>query len=338
MKLLAADIGGTKTFLKLARYTHHGIEDLHQARFSSADYEHFPLMVSDFLARVPSGPHHVSAACFALAGPIQTKGDHQQAQLTNLPWQLDSLALEESLNIPEVRLINDFAAIGHALPVLPATSLITLQEGQPQSAAPQLVVGAGTGLGVCTLCPTSRGHFKLLPAEAGHAVFSPANTRQLRLAEFVFSHEGHCTREYLCSGNGLKRIYAFICQENGNPVSDPLETSPSPADITRMALDQKERRATQALDLFVEIYAGQTADLALAVLPFGGVYLAGGIAPKILHRLQQGDFVAAFTDRPPMQDLLRQMPVQVIVDEHAGVAGALEYARQLTENSQIRQD
>lgn len=338
MKLLAADIGGTKTFLKLAQNNHRGIKCLHQARYKSADYEHFSLMISDFLAQAPEGPHHVSAACFALAGPIKAMGDHQHAQVTNLPWQLDSIALEQSLNIPKIRLINDFAAIGYALPILPSASLITLQVGQPQSSAPKLVVGAGTGLGVCTLCPTSQGRYKLLPAEAGHAVFSPANTRQLRLAEFVFSHEGRCTKEYLCSGNGLKRIYAYISQESGKPVGNPLNITSSPADITRSALENTDRLATQALDLFVEIYAGQTADLALAVLPFGGVYLAGGIAPKILPRLQLPDFVAAFNDRPPMQDLLKQMPVRIIIDEQAGVAGALAYARQLTENDQIHQD
>lgn len=331
MMLLAGDIGGTKTFLVLARTGDHGIERLHEARYPSATYSDLASMVSDFLATAPDGPHAIMGACFALAGPIQNHHDRQQAQLTNLPWRLDSEDLQHALDIPQIRLINDFAAIGHALATLPPKALATLQAGQPDPTAPSLVVGAGTGLGVCTFCPGDNGPPRLLPAEAGHANFAPANLRQLRLAEYVLAREGRCTREYLCSGDGLRRAYAFVCDEAGLAPGAALAARDPAAAVAQAALAGSDPQAVDAMSLFVEIYAGQAADLALAVLPFGGVYLAGGIAPKILSRLREPDVIAAFTDRPPMQALLEAMPLQVILDEHAGLAGALECARRLAE-------
>lgn len=329
MKLLAGDIGGTKTFLILAHTSGQVIERLHEARYPSASHKDLAPMVADFLATAPGGPHNVSAACFALAGPIQESGGHQQARLTNLPWQLDSERLGRILDIPRVGLINDFTGIGHGLAVLPPSALATLQAGNPNTSAPRLVIGAGTGLGVCTLCSSPEGAPVLLPAEAGHANFSPADTRQLRLAQYILDREGRCTREHVCSGNGLKRIYAFVCNEANIPEGAVTATPDPAAAIAEAALTGSDPVAMEALTLFVTIYAGQAADLALAVLPFGGVYLAGGIAPKILTRLQQPDVLHAFTNRPPMQGLLSSMPLYVILDEHAGLTGALEYARQL---------
>ncbi|OBS10148.1 glucokinase [Acidihalobacter prosperus] len=330
MRLLAGDIGGTKTFLVLARFDEEGgMERLHEARYPSAAHADLAPMVSDFLATAPSGPQRIDAACFALAGPVQDQGGHQQARLTNLPWQLDSERLGRVLDIPYVALINDFAGIGHGLPTLSPDALATLQAGLPDPAAPRLVVGAGTGLGVCTLCPVGNGPPRLLAAEAGHANFAPADARQLRLAEHVLAREGRCTREHLLSGAGLRRVYEFVCAEAHRPPGPALAAGDPPAAIAGAALADTDPLAADALSLFVAIYAGQTADLALAVLPFGGVYLAGGIAPKILPRLRQPDVVAAFTDRPPMQALLDAMPLHVVLDEHAGLAGALEYARRL---------
>lgn len=335
MKLLAGDIGGTKTFLILAHTDKHQIERIHEARYPSSGHQDLAAMVVDFLATAPGGPHHVSAACFALAGPVQDSGGHQQARLTNLPWQLDNERLGRTLGIPIVGLINDFAGIGHGLPALPPGALATLQPGNPSATAPRLVIGAGTGLGVCTLCPTPDGKPILLPAEAGHANFSPADSRQLRLAQFITDREGRCTREHLCSGNGLKRIYTFVCDEANKPAGGLMAASDPAAAIAEAALNGNDPMAMEALSLFVNIYAGQAADLALAVLPFGGVYLAGGIAPKILSRLRQPDVLQAFTHRPPMQGLLSSMPLHVILDEHAGLIGALEYARQLATDHTI---
>lgn len=329
MKLLAGDVGGTKTLLVLANTDGQVIDRLQEARYPSTEHADLATMITDFLGTAPEKPHQIAAACFALAGPVQEVGGHQQARLTNLPWKLDSERLSHVLNIPKVRLINDFTGIGYSLSTLPSGALASLQRGNPDPMAPKLVVGAGTGLGVCTLCPSHEGRPWLLPAEAGHANFSPATLRQLALAKHVLTNEGRCTREHLCSGPGLIRIYAFVCDEAGCAPGAPMSADDPAAAIAKAAFAGDDPQASNALSLFVEIYAGQVADLALGVLPFGGVYLAGGIAPKILPRLKQPDVIHAFTDHPPMQALLADMPVHVILDEHAGLSGALEYARQL---------
>lgn len=332
MKLLAGDIGGTKTLLRLSETgPDRHMATLHEARYPSAEHADLAPIVRDFLARAPDGPHSVAAACFALAGPVQDSGGSQRARLTNLPWQLDSHQLERALEIPRIRLINDFAGVGYSIGALPPAALTTLQAGQPDPTAPSLVLGAGTGLGVCTLCPVPGGAPRLLAAEAGHANFSPADEQQSRLAGFVREREGHCTREHLLSGIGLQRIYEFVCQEAGLEPAAIRGAADPPAAISQLGLTGDDPLAAEALGLFVRIYAGQAADLALAVLPFAGVYLAGGIAPKILARLREPDVITAFTDRPPMRALLEAMPLRVVLDQAAGLTGALECARRLAD-------
>ncbi|HSP01621.1 MAG TPA: glucokinase [Thioalkalivibrio sp.] len=326
MKVLAADIGGTKTLLAIARLERGRLHMEAASRFESAAFEDFDTLVRGFLRQGDIDPRHLGGACLAIAGPVAGDAQRQTAQLTNLPWQLDNGALTESLGIPRVSLINDFEGIAHSLGDLPDSALATLQAGQPDPTGPRLVVGAGTGLGVCAVCP---GGQHLLPGEGGHAGFSPVDAQQVRLWQFVTHEEGRCTREHLLSGRGIARIAAFLQTEGHAPgpaLSDAMAEGDPAAALSHFALRGEDPLARETLRLFVRLYGAQAGDLALGMLPRGGVYLAGGIAPRILPLLQNGDFISAFSHKPPMSHLLAPLPVKVILEPHAGLVGAARWA------------
>ncbi|SEP62852.1 glucokinase [Ectothiorhodospira magna] len=329
MDILAGDIGGTKTLLMRAKVIQGQLVQRDIQHYISADYPHLAPMVQAFLAQTGGGTP--VAATFALAGPVTRRGDQQQARLTNLPWHLDSRQLAQDLGLARVVLINDFEGIAHSLEDLPADSLHTLQQGNREPAGVRLVVGAGTGLGVCMVCP---GHPpQLIPTEAGHSTLAPGDARQSRLWASITQQEGRCSREHLLSGRGIARIARFLLEESpqtpDKTISD-IMAQPDPApELTRLALTGSHPLAVDALALFCDLYGGQTGDLALGCLPFGGIYIAGGIAPRILPLLDGGGFITAFGHKPPMSHLLAQMPVQVITDPQAGLLGAARLAASL---------
>ncbi len=326
MHVLAADIGGTKTLIALGRQERGRLHLDTPQRFESAAFPDFETLARTFLKHEGVDPTRISSACLAIAGPVEGDAERQQARLTNLPWQLDSASLADSLGIARVVLINDFEGVAHSVDDLPASSLATLQAGEPDPAGPRLVVGAGTGLGVCAVCANGAG---LLPGEGGHAGFSPSDAQQIRLWQFVTREEGRCTREHLLSGRGIARIAAFLQTEGHAPgpaLADAMAEGDPAAALSRFALRGDEPLARETLRLFVRLYGAQTGDLALGVLPTGGVYLAGGIAPRILPLLQNGDFIAAFCRKPPMSHLLARLPVKVINEPNAGLMGAARWA------------
>ncbi|OOG24769.1 glucokinase [Thioalkalivibrio denitrificans] len=327
MNLLAADVGGTKTLFMLATHGPGGFSFGEPLRFDSGTYPDFETMAGAFLDQSGVAAGQLRAACLAVAGPVEQLADGQRrARLTNLPWTLDSERLSRRLGIPAVALINDFEGIAHSLPVLAPAALATLQAGVPDSGAPVLLVGAGTGFGVCTICPRDGA---VLPGEGGHAGFAPSDPQQARLWQFVAGETGRCTREHLLSGSGIGRIAAFLQAEGQTPgeaLAGAMQREDPAAALTRFALNGEDPFARQTLTLFVRIYGAQTGDLALATLPAGGVYVAGGIAPRILPLMQNGDFLTAFMHKPPMTQLMRRFPVHVITDTHAGLLGAARHA------------
>ncbi len=332
MNLLAGDLGGTKTLLMLAHRHAEGIEVIFEQRFASADYPGLEALVSEFLRAAPSHDP-IEAACFAIAGPVHDEAGRQGAQLTNLPWRLDSRDLASALDIPRLALINDFAGIAYALDTLGYDALATLQTGRVQQDAPRLVAGAGTGFGLAAVLPGPTGP-RVLASESGHSGFAPADDRQGRLWGFVQSREGLCTREHLLSGAGLKRIFDFMRadtgREPGPAFARALAQGDPAAPITQFALTQDDPLAQDTLELFCDVYAAQLGDLALNFLAHGGIYIAGGIAPRILPYLQAPRFIARFNDKPPMEALIRDIPVHVILDTRAGVLGAAEHAARLS--------
>ncbi|HKJ77524.1 MAG TPA: glucokinase, partial [Gammaproteobacteria bacterium] len=307
-RLLAGDIGGTKTLLRLAepQAGEPAGRCLHEARYDSGGHDDLAPMVEAFLTE--AGGPAPAAACFGVAGPVEETGSGQSARLTNLPWHLDSAKLARRTGIGRVRLINDFQAVGYGIEALAADDLAPLQGGTPEPGAPRLVVGAGTGLGVGLLFHNG-DHYEARPTEAGHADFAPTDERQVRLWRALAEQYGRVSNERVVSGPGIGALYRFLLRENGRATEDdPVLTAPDPAAaVSERAVTGGEVLANEALDLFCQVYGAVTGNLALTCLAHGGVFIAGGIAPRILPRLQSGGFLAGFTGKGRMGRLLETM-------------------------------
>jgi glucokinase len=324
--ILAGDIGGTKT--RLALFDDPAARPLFERRYPSSELPALEPLIERFLAEAKStlgeriAPR---AACFGVAGPIRG----QRAQLTNLPWTVDADALARAFAIPQVRLLNDFAAAAYGIELLPADALATLQEGEPRADAPCVVMGAGTGLGIAYLIRDASG-LRPLASEGGHAGFAPRTQLEIALWQYLHERVGRVTLEHVLSGGGLMRIYDFLLQRVPQPESPALHAELAegdvPAAVTRHALEHGEPLALAALDLFIGCYGAAAGDQALNVMARGGVFVAGGIAPKILPRLVAGGFVAAFNDKAAFAAAARRMPVHVVLDERLPLQGAARAA------------
>jgi glucokinase len=272
--VLAGDIGGTKTLLALAAPGAHGPRWLRRERYPSAAYSDLESMLDTFL----TGTERPAAACLAIAGPVErTAAGGQRARITNLPWVLDSEGLGARLGAP-VRLVNDFAGVAHGIAHLPEQSLATLQAGAPEAHGVGAVLGAGTGLGMAVLVPQPGGAVRVLPSEGGHADFAPYGPLQEGFAHWLRAARGleHVSVERVVSGMGIEALYAYLAATRP-ALGPPLAAADAPA--ISAAAQAGDARARLALDEFARAYGAAAGNLALTVLPYGGLYLAGGIAP-----------------------------------------------------------
>lgn len=313
---LAGDVGGTKALLALfdrgrARF---------ERRYACREFASFEALLERFLAdagaTLGTAPQ-IESACFGVAGPVSGG----RATLTNLPWQIDAAAL----GLPGVRLLNDFEAGAYALDALGAADLETLQPGAPRDGAPRLLIGAGTGLGVAFL--VGRGAaLRVVPGEGGHAGFAPADDLQDGLCRHLRPLQGRVEIEHVVSGAGLGRIYGFLRDTGAHRESAATASAIAAGDpaaaIADAALGGSDALAAAALDLFIACYGAAAGDFALATLAHGGVYVAGGIAPKILPRLRAGGFLAAFNAKGTFAAAARECPVHVVTNERLGLLGA----------------
>jgi glucokinase len=328
-QLIYGDIGGTKTILQLAEIADGQIHERCTQRYDSTAFATFSGILEAFLKQT-AAPNPPAAACFAVAGPIAD----QQARLTNLPWQISSAHIAHAFSIPSVKLINDFEAVALAIENLPDSDLITLQSGQPHAQAMRVVLGAGTGMGVAWLTPVNNRYFAW-PTEAGHIDFAPVTPLQTGLLEWLQQRFGHVSVERLLSGSGLTSIFKFL-QQNAAASSDlpPLQLEEdSGAVISALAQTQQHPIAIQALELFAAIYGAYAGNLALAGLCRGGVYIAGGIAPKIIDTLSAGGFMHAFHEKGRFSALMREIPVHIVTNPAIGLLGARQEAFRLLNNS-----
>lgn len=318
MIILAADIGGTQARLLLAEVQGSQWQPVRRAVLPSQAFASLQELLAQFLE--PGEQPH--SACLALAGPIQ----QQQVQLTNLPWQVDAGELSRQLHIPHLQLLNDFAAQAHGLPLLSDSALCTLQAGTLQAGSgrqgTRALLGAGTGLGMALLGGTDEQP-QALASQGGHADFAPADEQQIELLQFLRRHYRRVSLELLLCGRGLSRLYAFFTAQ----AADHPQL-PDARQISRLA-EQGDNAARQSLELFARLLGSAAGNLALTSLAEGGVYLSGGIAPKILPYLQQPAVLRAFADKPPMQDLLAGIGLHVVLDELLGLHGAAQVALQL---------
>jgi glucokinase len=322
MKVLAGDIGGTKTLLALLQVHGCAVTTLLERRYPSGDWPEFLPLLEDFLAALAAdGLPAPAAGCIGVAGPVED----ERVQVTNLPWALDASALSQRLSGRPVRLINDFTAVGYGIAALGAQDLETLQVGAERPRAVRAIIGAGTGLGHAILV-WQHDHYEVLASEAGHSDFGPADALQLGLAEFLQHRLGRASWETVVSGPGLANIYAFLCERGPLQPSPTLAAAVAAGDpaaaVSELALTQSEPLASQALDLFIAAYGAQAGNFALGCLARGGLYVAGGIAPRIVSALRRGAFLRSFRAKGPMATLLATIPVHVVLNPRVGLLGA----------------
>ncbi len=303
--ILGADIGGTKTLLGLAR---NG-ELLGHRRYANADFPDFAAVLAAFLAETQTDPAQIEGGCLALAGPIADDG--RSAQLTNLPWTIDSVTLSSRFGLPALRLVNDFAAAAMGAVTSSQAQRFTLQPGEPLTTAPCLVVGAGTGLGMAIVLPQGDS-WRILPGEGGHVAFAPADEAQAALWAFLNRRHGRVTWERVVSGPGLAAIHESLTGASLSPKEISTRAAANPASAER-----------RSLDLFLAAYGAFAGDMALACLARGGVFLAGGIAAKLLPLLPQSGFLAAFNAKAEHAAIAARMPIHVAMDPLLGLRGAL---------------
>ena len=304
--ILGGDLGGTKTLLALAEIVDGRPRIVRRQRYASADYAGFDDLLADFLGGAPA----IRSACLGVAGPT----DGRRAQLTYLPWTLDVEWLQQRFGIGRVTLLNDFAAAAQGLDLLDDAEILTLHPGQPQAHAPRVILGAGTGLGVAGLL-WQNDRYRVVPGEGGHIGFAPQTRQQGELWRVLFDQNGRVTTEDIVSGPGLSRIFAFFC---GRPEK--------PAEIGTAALAGASPQATAAVRLWLECYGAFAGDLALHWLARGGVYLAGGIAARLLPALDPQPFIEAFLAKREHRALVETMPVRLVTADDLGLRGALGHA------------
>jgi len=303
--ILCGDIGGTKTLLGVAQDG----ELVFDRRYANADFPDFAAVLVAFLADSATAPATLRTGCLAVAGPVADDG--RSAHLTNLPWHVDCAALSRRFGLPALRLTNDFAAAALGAVTAAGDTLSTLQAGEPLPASPRLVVGAGTGLGMAIVLPQGDG-WQVIAGEGGHAAFAPADGPQLDLWRFLSRRHGRVTWERVVSGPGLCAIHEFL---GGAAMA--------PEDIARRAADDPQGTERQSLNMFLAAYGAFAGDMALACLARGGVFLAGGIAARLLPLLPQSSFLAAFNAKAEHAALAARMPLHVATDPLLGLRGAL---------------
>lgn len=322
--LLAGDIGGTKTLLQLVRVDNGNFCSIYERRFESAAYRDFNSLVDEFMRAatlIPAAARPVDAACFGVAGPIHG----QSAKITNLDWTINAGAVGDEFGIGNISLINDFAAVGCGIEVLQKEDLTSLQNGEPELQGTRAVLGAGTGLGEGILV-WRENHYQALPSEGGHVDFAPVDEHQDGLLQYLRPIFGHVSYERILSGAGLVKIFEYLTDTGLEAPTAALnvamlESDPAAA-ISAFGLDGRDKAAVRALDMFMDIYGAQAGNLALTTLAKGGVYVAGGIAPKIIAGLKQGRFMRAFNDKGRFSTLMQRIPVKVVINPNVGLMGA----------------
>jgi len=322
--LLAGDIGGTKTLLGLFPVASRTPIPIKEATYASRDHESLENIIDDFLDHSVS----IDTACFGVAGPVVDG----IADATNLPWQMQTARLKRKLLTGHVELINDLVANAYGLNVLDKRDLATLSVGRNATGNAALL-SAGTGLGAAILFWNGKAHVPL-PSEGGHVEFGPKSRLELDLLEHLFDRFGHVSYERVLSGAGLHNIYQFV-RETGrfgkepSWLSEQLRAGEPPAIIARTAQLGKNKICAKALDLFVSIYGAAAGNLALQVMAVSGMYIGGGIAPKIFWKLNDGTFMKAFRDKGRLSGIVERIPVRVVMNERAALLGAARRAAQL---------
>jgi glucokinase len=324
--ILAGDIGGTKSNIALMEVKPGQkigqdagcptVAFIH--RYSNHEYKQFADIIEDFLRRARSflSGSKIAAAGFGVAGPITGR----QVRITNLPWGLDAEVLERQLGTSHIALLNDLEATGYALACLAPEDFCTLNKGEPVAKGRQALIAAGTGLGEAILAWNGR-RYTVAPSEGGHADFAPRTEQEIELLRYLKTQHSFVSFELVLSGRGFLTLHEFLDKSVRHASFEEAGADPAP-EITRLGLAGTCPVCVQTLDLFVTLYGAEAGNLALKALSRGGVFVAGGIAPKILPKIQSGLFFRAFCEKEKFQEFLSHFPIHVVLNEEAPLLGA----------------
>jgi glucokinase len=323
--ILAGDIGGTKTLIGLFEPSDLRPLPVDVGTFPTTEYSGLPAIIAAFMSG-RRATAHVTAAAFGVAGPVID----QSAQMTNVVWRVVAAEVAAALSVTSVHLLNDLEAMAYAVPLLEGEELRTLQAGVRRPEGNIAIIAAGTGLGGALLHRLD-GRYIPVASEVGHSDFPARTDRELEFVRFIREREGRAEIEHALCGPGLQNLAEFTHRGESCPAFAATAPPSLPARIASAALDRTCGRCVDALEMFVEAYGAVAGNLALTAVTTGGVFIGGGIAPRILPALETGRLIAAFNDKSPMRPLLEAMPVHVILNDRAALLGAAVYA-----NDQLR--
>ena len=319
---LLADVGGTNARFAVADAVSGDIAA--EYHLSVAEYPTFSSALAHVLEQVEQSPRWANLpadGCLAVACPVE--GDI--VTFTNSAWVIDRDDLRGKLSLPNLAVINDFEAQGYAALALEDGDWVQLGEGSPREGAPMAILGPGTGLGVCTVVPNGLGGYVVVPGEGGHVDFSPVDDLEIAILQTLMKRHSRVSAERLLSGNGLVNIHWALCQLKG-----VAQMEITPAQLTERALSGNDEIAREAVDVFCRVLGSVAGNLALTVGAGGGVYIAGGILPRLLDIASLGEFRERFLAKGRFRDYLAPIPTRVMIRENTGLFGALQLIRNRT--------
>ena len=324
--ILAGDVGGTKVHLALYDFKQGSLVHLRDERFPAQEYDGLETIVRKFLKECPEG--EMNAACFGVPGPVR----QGKLKLTNLPWTLDSHLLSTNLDIPHLFLINDLEANGYGVAELKPDQIHTLNEGDRGAVGNRALVSAGTGLGEGVMVWDGRRHVPMA-SEGGHCDFAARNELEVELLQYLMKKlGGRVSFERVVSGLGIHNIYAFLRDvkkmHESPELRERIKNEDPNAVIGELGDSGQDELCAKTLEVFVSAYGAEAGNMALKVLAVGGMYIGGGIAPKILKTMRSGTFMHGFTDKGRLSDLLVKTPVHIILESRCALMGAAAYAEQ----------
>lgn len=324
--ILAVDIGASKTNLGLFTVKESPRKPTMEASLVSRDFASATKLLQYFLERCDCD---VDSACIGVPGPVLDN----QSTITNLPWIINGLQLEQDLSIKTIRLVNDLEATAASVPFLQERDLYQLNKGVRREKANRAVISPGTGLGEAFLCKNDGNGFTAYPSEGGHCDFAPSNSLELEMLAYLQDKIGHVSYEQVCSGLGIVNIYKFLKESTNAREPEWLqERYAQTADQSRVIIDVATDAeipypiCRKTLEIFVSILGAEAGNMALKVMAHGGVYLGGGIPPRIIGILDSSNFLKTFLNKGRMSSLLSDVPVHIITNLKAPMIGAAAIA------------
>jgi glucokinase len=320
--ILAGDIGATNSRLAIFTEEGGGLESVVEATYASRDHANLETIVKAF---VSAHDLPIDVACFGIAGPVR----HGRSDTTNLPWDVDAQDLARALRLRSAGLLNDLEAHAYGIAMLAPDDFVTLNQGAVDASGNAAVIAAGTGLGEAGLYWNGQQHLPFA-GEGGHTSFAPSDPLQIELLGFLSHEFGHVSWERVLSGPGLYNIYRFLRDtgrgEEPDWLTDKMQQLDPSAVISQAALADTSALCRQALDLFVVLYGAEAGNMALKLMATAGVYVGGGIAPKIIQKLTDSTFMEAFVAKGRLKPLLQAIPVRIIMNDRVALLGAARFA------------